>query len=89
MVSVYICVCVFKREREGLCVVAGISLRCKECDQENPGLFDLVGIIMFVCVLGTGVTVNAVHPGVVATDLGRHTGMHQSMFSSSVLSKLK
>ncbi|XP_046887991.1 retinol dehydrogenase 13-like isoform X1 [Hypomesus transpacificus] len=35
---------------------------------------------------GTGVTVNALHPGVVATDLGRHTGLHQSQFSSSVLS---
>ncbi|XP_072535054.1 retinol dehydrogenase 13-like isoform X2 [Salminus brasiliensis] len=35
---------------------------------------------------GTGVTVNALHPGVVATELGRHTGMHQSKFSSSVLS---
>uniref|UniRef100_H3D5K2 Retinol dehydrogenase 13 n=1 Tax=Tetraodon nigroviridis TaxID=99883 RepID=H3D5K2_TETNG len=35
---------------------------------------------------GTGVTVNAVHPGVVATELGRHTGLHQSRFSSSVLS---
>lgn len=37
---------------------------------------------------GTGVTVNAVHPGVVATELGRHTGLHQSQFSSSVLSPL-
>ncbi|XP_056153766.1 retinol dehydrogenase 13-like isoform X2 [Lampris incognitus] len=35
---------------------------------------------------GTGVTVNAVHPGVVATELGRHTGLHQSQFSTSVLS---
>ncbi|XP_028263545.1 retinol dehydrogenase 13-like [Parambassis ranga] len=35
---------------------------------------------------GTGVAVNAVHPGVVATELGRHTGLHQSVFSSSVLS---
>lgn len=35
---------------------------------------------------GTGVTVNATHPGVVATELGRHTGLHQSQFSSSVLS---
>ncbi|XP_010730056.3 retinol dehydrogenase 13 [Larimichthys crocea] len=35
---------------------------------------------------GTGVTVNAVHPGIVATELGRHTGMHQSAFSSSILS---
>ncbi|XP_041829770.1 retinol dehydrogenase 13-like isoform X1 [Melanotaenia boesemani] len=35
---------------------------------------------------GTGVTVNAVHPGVVATELGRHTGLHQSQFSNSVLS---
>ncbi|XP_048843377.1 retinol dehydrogenase 13-like isoform X2 [Brienomyrus brachyistius] len=34
---------------------------------------------------GTGVTVNALHPGVVATDLGRHTGMHQSQFSSTIL----
>ncbi|XP_026034577.1 retinol dehydrogenase 13 [Astatotilapia calliptera] len=34
----------------------------------------------------TGVTVNAVHPGVVATELGRHTGLHQSQFSSSLLS---
>nr|XP_020461742.1 retinol dehydrogenase 13 isoform X2 [Monopterus albus] len=34
---------------------------------------------------GTGVTVNAVHPGVVATRLGRHTSLHQSQFSSSVL----
>lgn len=30
---------------------------------------------------------NAVHPGVVATELGRHTGLHQSKFSSSVLSE--
>lgn len=36
---------------------------------------------------GTAVTVNAVHPGVVATELGRHTGLHQSRFSSSVLSE--
>ncbi|XP_063057514.1 retinol dehydrogenase 13-like isoform X2 [Engraulis encrasicolus] len=35
---------------------------------------------------GTGVTVNALHPGVVATDLGRHTGLHQSQLSSTVLS---
>ncbi|XP_004080572.1 retinol dehydrogenase 13 isoform X1 [Oryzias latipes] len=34
---------------------------------------------------GTGVTVNAVHPGVVATELGRHTGLHQSQFSSFML----
>ncbi|XP_034050382.1 retinol dehydrogenase 13-like [Thalassophryne amazonica] len=35
---------------------------------------------------GTRVTVNAVHPGIVATNLGRHTGLHQSQFSSFVLS---
>ncbi|KAG8009121.1 Retinol dehydrogenase 13 [Nibea albiflora] len=40
------------------------------------------------CCICTGVTVNAVHPGIVATELGRHTGMHQSAFSSSVLSPL-
>ncbi|MBN3282445.1 RDH13 dehydrogenase, partial [Polyodon spathula] len=37
---------------------------------------------------GTGVTVNALHPGVVETELGRHTGMHQSQFSSTVLGPL-
>uniref|UniRef100_A0A8C5EFJ9 Retinol dehydrogenase 13-like n=1 Tax=Gouania willdenowi TaxID=441366 RepID=A0A8C5EFJ9_GOUWI len=36
----------------------------------------------------TTVTVNAVHPGVVATDLGRHTGLHQSQFSSPFFSLL-
>ncbi|XP_075452548.1 retinol dehydrogenase 13 isoform X2 [Ascaphus truei] len=34
---------------------------------------------------GTAVTVNSLHPGVADTELGRHTGMHQSTFSSSVL----
>ncbi|XP_067845381.1 retinol dehydrogenase 13-like isoform X3 [Heptranchias perlo] len=34
---------------------------------------------------GSGVTVNAVHPGVTNTELGRHTGMHKSKFSSTVL----
>ncbi|XP_058881051.1 retinol dehydrogenase 13-like [Acipenser ruthenus] len=34
---------------------------------------------------GTGVTVNALHPGVVETE---HTGMHQSQFSSAVLGKI-
>ncbi|XP_077406220.1 retinol dehydrogenase 13-like isoform X3 [Vanacampus margaritifer] len=37
---------------------------------------------------GTGVTVNAVHPGVVSTQLGRHTGLHQSQLSTTVLSPL-
>ncbi len=46
-----------------------------------------VCVCVCVCVTGTGVTVNAVHPGVVATELGRHTGLHQSQFSSSVLSE--
>jgi hypothetical protein len=36
---------------------------------------------------GTGVTVNAVHPGVARTELGRHTGMHNSAFSSFMLGK--
>ncbi|XP_077771171.1 retinol dehydrogenase 13 isoform X1 [Canis aureus] len=34
---------------------------------------------------GTGVTVNALHPGVARTELGRHTGMHSSAFSSFTL----
>ena len=36
---------------------------------------------------GTGVTVNALHPGVARTELGRHTGMHKSGFSSFTLGK--
>lgn len=36
---------------------------------------------------GTGVMVNAVHPGVARTELGRHTGMHSSAFSSFTLGK--
>ncbi|GAB1291487.1 Retinol dehydrogenase 13 [Apodemus speciosus] len=34
---------------------------------------------------GTGVTVNALHPGVARTELGRHTGMHNSAFSGFTL----
>ncbi|ERE51815.1 retinol dehydrogenase 13-like protein, partial [Cricetulus griseus] len=34
---------------------------------------------------GSGVTVNALHPGVARTELGRHTGMHNSTFSSFTL----
>lgn len=30
-------------------------------------------------------TVNALHPGVARTELGRHTGMHRSTFSSVTL----
>ncbi|KAG8583667.1 hypothetical protein GDO81_008497 [Engystomops pustulosus] len=37
---------------------------------------------------GTGVTVNSLHPGVADTELGRHTGMHQSAFSSTVLAPI-
>uniref|UniRef100_UPI00358F72CA retinol dehydrogenase 13-like isoform X2 n=1 Tax=Myxine glutinosa TaxID=7769 RepID=UPI00358F72CA len=33
----------------------------------------------------TGVTVNAVNPGVAASELGRHTGLHQSNISRNVL----
>ncbi|XP_058281121.1 retinol dehydrogenase 13 isoform X5 [Hylobates moloch] len=36
--------------------------------------------------LGSGVTVNALHPGVARTELGRHTGIHGSTFSSTTLS---
>ncbi|XP_027715799.1 retinol dehydrogenase 13 isoform X2 [Vombatus ursinus] len=34
---------------------------------------------------GTLVTANSLHPGVASTELGRHTGMHKSIFSSTVL----
>ncbi|XP_072265248.1 retinol dehydrogenase 13 isoform X2 [Pyxicephalus adspersus] len=34
---------------------------------------------------GTGVTANSLHPGVAETELGRHTGMRKSTFSSTVL----
>ncbi|XP_069091247.1 retinol dehydrogenase 13 isoform X3 [Pleurodeles waltl] len=37
---------------------------------------------------GTGVTANSLHPGVAATELGRHTGMHKSKFSSTALGPL-
>ncbi|KAM4772253.1 retinol dehydrogenase 13 [Rhinophrynus dorsalis] len=37
---------------------------------------------------GTGVTANSLHPGVADTELGRHTGMHKSAFSSTVLGPL-
>ena len=41
----------------------------------------------FLLSPGTGVTVNALHPGVARTELGRHTGMHRSAFSSFTLGK--
>ncbi|XP_075059807.1 retinol dehydrogenase 13 [Mixophyes fleayi] len=34
---------------------------------------------------GTEVTANSLHPGVADTELGRHTGLHRSTFSSTVL----
>ncbi|KAM3929998.1 retinol dehydrogenase 13 isoform 2-T2 [Leptodactylus fuscus] len=37
---------------------------------------------------GTGVTANSLHPGVADTELGRHTGMHKSAFSSAVLAPI-
>ncbi|XP_039599202.1 retinol dehydrogenase 13-like [Polypterus senegalus] len=44
--------------------------------------------LLLFCLTGSGVTVNCVHPGVVATELGRHTGMHKSAFSSTILGPL-
>nr|XP_033791378.1 retinol dehydrogenase 13 isoform X4 [Geotrypetes seraphini] len=38
--------------------------------------------------LGTEVTTNSLHPGVASTELGRHTGMHKSAFSSTTLGPL-
>jgi hypothetical protein len=40
---------------------------------------------MFLFFSGSGVTVNALHPGVARTELGRHTGMHNSAFSGFML----
>ncbi|XP_070576871.1 retinol dehydrogenase 13-like isoform X2 [Ptychodera flava] len=37
---------------------------------------------------GCGVTANVLHPGIVQTKIGRHTGMQQSAFSMSVLGPL-
>ncbi|XP_071832275.1 retinol dehydrogenase 13-like isoform X2 [Apostichopus japonicus] len=34
---------------------------------------------------GTGVTANAVHPGIVNTEIGRYTGFHKSGFSMTIL----
>ncbi|XP_062847897.1 retinol dehydrogenase 13-like [Trichomycterus rosablanca] len=63
----------------------------KKFDTKKAYCQSKLAIILFTRELarrleGTGVTVNALHPGVVATDLGRHTGMHQSQFSSTILS---
>lgn len=32
----------------------------------------------FLCHIGTGVTVNAVHPGIVRTEIMRHMGIYQN-----------
>ncbi|XP_066451950.1 retinol dehydrogenase 13 isoform X1 [Eleutherodactylus coqui] len=37
---------------------------------------------------GTRVTANSLHPGVADTELGRHTGMHKSTFSSATLAPI-
>ncbi|KAL7886792.1 hypothetical protein AOLI_G00045130 [Acnodon oligacanthus] len=63
----------------------------KKFDTKKAYCQSKLAIVLFTRELarrleGTGVTVNALHPGVVATELGRHTGIHQSQFSSSVLS---
>lgn len=34
---------------------------------------------------GTGVTANVLHPGIVKTEIGRHTGLHKSGFSMAIL----
>lgn len=81
----------------------GKSAGCCVCghvwEEAQPMFWSALGQWMYICEqcafclcvracsTGTGVTVNAVHPGVVATELGRHTGLHQSQFSSSVLSE--
>nr|XP_021483452.1 retinol dehydrogenase 13 [Meriones unguiculatus] len=44
-----------------------------------------VGILLCSLKLCTGVSVNALHPGVARTELGRHTGMHNSTFSGVTL----
>ncbi|XP_066539458.1 retinol dehydrogenase 13-like [Hoplias malabaricus] len=63
----------------------------KKFDTKKAYCQSKLAIVLFTRELarrleGTGVTVNALHPGVVATELGRHTGMHQSNFSSTTLS---
>lgn len=32
----------------------------------------------FLCHIGTGVTVNAVHPGIVRTEITRYMGIYQN-----------
>lgn len=47
---------------------------------------------LYLCVFlgkGTGVTVNAVHPGIVYTELGRHTGISGILGSIFVAPILK
>uniref|UniRef100_A0A4W5QIX6 Retinol dehydrogenase 13 n=1 Tax=Hucho hucho TaxID=62062 RepID=A0A4W5QIX6_9TELE len=78
--SVYVCGCSMWVDRFVLCLGSFVIFVLL-------GLyFILITVLLIVVVTGTGVTVNCLHPGVVATELGRHTGLHQSQFSSSVLS---
>lgn len=42
----------------------------------------------FLCHIGTGVTVNAVHPGTVFTDIVRHMGFQQLFISKVIVRSL-
>lgn len=41
----------------------------------------LLTINTYFLIAGTGVTVNALHPGIVYTDLGRHMGVANSILA--------
>jgi hypothetical protein len=45
-------------------------------------------IIFFFISTGTGITVNAVHPGIVNTDILRHSSYYDSWLSTVVLKPL-
>lgn len=41
-----------------------------------------------LCYLGTGVTVNAVHPGIVNTEISRYVSAEQNFFSKTIVKSL-
>ncbi|KAL6030862.1 hypothetical protein STEG23_015679, partial [Scotinomys teguina] len=70
-----------------------LNWKTKEYDTKAAYCQSKLAVVLFTKELsrrlqGTGVTVNALHPGVARTELGRHTDMHNSVFSSFTLGPL-
>ncbi|XP_049986728.1 retinol dehydrogenase 13-like [Alexandromys fortis] len=67
-----------------------LNWKTKKYDTKAAYCQSKLAVVLFTKELsrrlqGTGVTVNALHPGVARTELGRHTDMHNSAFSSFTL----